>query len=670
MDLFSFFLWIPVLLLVAGALTFWQYHTLRRRYSDWMIPAALRTLAIFGLLLLLVNPKFEQEIRQLVKPNLFVLADNSESIKHLKQGTTLRNIRSKLLVHPQLNEKYTVRPVNFGYEISNDTTLSYTSEQTNIGYSLYSIDQLSLEKGPVVLLTDGNQTTGRPYQFQSTRLKIYPLIIGDTTQLDDLKITLVNHNNYVGAGKQFPVEVYVNYRGKKEVQPVLELYDKKGLLQQKTLNLGPESKSNSVTFKIASQEIGRQLFDLKLTHLEREETYLNNSYTFGVDVLDQKSEVAIYYSRPHPDIGMLKRSIESDEQKEVVLIPIDDFSRDTDRYATRILYQPDRNFNELIEHINKLSASYLIISGTGTDWQFLNSKFNWINKSSSGVEESANPVFNQNFDPFFVDDLPFDTWPPLKNQLGRTVTDNDVKVLFNQRIQGIETDEPLFLFRQDLDQRIGVLLGEGLWKWRLYHYSKQQNFESFDQFVMSVVRYLSLSGERSRVELIYDPVYYANEAVKIRVKKYNANLEPDLNADMYIQLDDQPLRIPLILNKDSYLVSLSDLSDGTHTFRISSDDGSVNERGSFKVIAYSLEKSVSSSNYADMLDLAKRESTQLYNEKNADQLIIELIDNEEYRIIEKFQTKNKSLIDWKWLLALIILSLSVEWGLRKYRGWI
>jgi len=27
-----------------------------------------------------------------------------------------------------------------------------------------------------------------------------------------------------------------------------------------------------------------------------------------------------------------------------------------------------------------------------------------------------------------------------------------------------------------------------------------------------------------------------------------------------------------------------------------------------------------------------------------------------------------SLIDWKWLLGLIVLSLGLEWSIRKYRG--
>ena len=161
---------------------------------------------------------------------------------------------------------------------------------------------------------------------------------------------------------------------------------------------------------------------------------MNNSYTFGVDVLDQKSEIAIYYAVPHPDIGMLKRSIESDEQKEVVLVPIEEFNREEDSYATRILFQPDQRFADLMGHINTLSASYLIISGINTDWDFLNSQLNWLNKSSSGVVEVANPVFNKEFSPFFVEELSFNDWPPLSNQLGRTIMGAGTDVLFHQGI--------------------------------------------------------------------------------------------------------------------------------------------------------------------------------------------------------------------------------------------
>jgi len=45
-----------------------------------------------------------------------------------------------------------------------------------------------------------------------------------------------------------------------------------------------------------------------------------------------------------------------------------------------------------------------------------------------------------------------------------------------------------------------------------------------------------------------------------------------------------------------------------------------------------------------------------------------LLENPSFRSVEKENIKMISLIDWKWLLGLIVLSLSLEWSIRKYRG--
>jgi hypothetical protein len=53
-----------------------------------------------------------------------------------------------------------------------------------------------------------------------------------------------------------------------------------------------------------------------------------------------------------------------------------------------------------------------------------------------------------------------------------------------------------------------------------------------------------------------------------------------------------------------------------------------------------------------------------------DQLIDQLVTNQNYTSIQKSEQKVVPLIDWKWLLALIALSLTIEWFIRKFNGLI
>jgi hypothetical protein len=49
-------------------------------------------------------------------------------------------------------------------------------------------------------------------------------------------------------------------------------------------------------------------------------------------------------------------------------------------------------------------------------------------------------------------------------------------------------------------------------------------------------------------------------------------------------------------------------------------------------------------------------------------LIKTLIENKDYKSIEKNISTKTPLIDWVWLLILIAVLLTTEWFIRKYNG--
>jgi hypothetical protein len=68
--------------------------------------------------------------------------------------------------------------------------------------------------------------------------------------------------------------------------------------------------------------------------------------------------------------------------------------------------------------------------------------------------------------------------------------------------------------------------------------------------------------------------------------------------------------------------------------------------------------------------LAENSEGSSYFATNTDSLIPQLIEDKRFAIIQKSTKKVVPLIDWKYLLALIALSLAGEWFLRKYNGLI
>ena len=51
-----------------------------------------------------------------------------------------------------------------------------------------------------------------------------------------------------------------------------------------------------------------------------------------------------------------------------------------------------------------------------------------------------------------------------------------------------------------------------------------------------------------------------------------------------------------------------------------------------------------------------------------DKLIDELLKKESFPAVQKEIVKKSPLIDWIWLLIILVISLTTEWFLRKYNG--
>ncbi len=193
--------------LAALALVFFQYFFKAKRKGNLaFILSVLRFFAYFGLLLLIINPKFSREEYAIQKTNLVVLADNSTSMATYK--SQVASILEKVNAAESISERFQVKSYRFGKELQQiDDSLSFKEKHTNISKALSSIkDVYHNTNTAVLLLTDGNQTIGADYGFQGKALKIpvYPVVIGDTTRYEDLRIDQINVNKYAFLKNKYP----------------------------------------------------------------------------------------------------------------------------------------------------------------------------------------------------------------------------------------------------------------------------------------------------------------------------------------------------------------------------------------------------------------------------------------------------------------------------------
>lgn len=657
--------------LAVGLFVYYQYYFKQKITKDLIVISILRFLAVFTIFILLINPKIEQKKIERYKPKLILGIDNSASISSDGSRLQMKELKKLFTSDKELNERFELLDFIFGSGVQVDSTLSFDDPRSDIYNAVEVLNSFSTENSaPIVMLTDGNQTYGRDYTFMSSKNPVFPMAVGDTLQRPDISISRINVNAYATLDNNFPVEIFINANISKGLKSRL-IVEKNGVeLFNKQLDFANEVKSTIVNFNLAADTIGMQLYTAKLIPLEGEIELTNNTKIFGIEILNEQTEIALIYKVLHPDLGMIKRSIETNRQRTVNLVQISDIEQRINDFSVYILYQPDGSFDKLFSYLEKNESNYFVISGTRTDWNFLNNAQTGFFKSASGLNESIFSVYQNDFNLFYVENIGFESFPPLRGDLGDIQFNTKYEVLISQQINKIKTGAPLLVaYTNNVYKRI-VLFGEGIWKWRSYSFEQYQSFEKFDHFFNSLIQYIHLAEVNKKMDLYYDPVYFQNEPIKIQAKNYDSNRNVKLDSKLILKLNDTLDAIPFYLKNSTYEVQIDNLEPGNYRFQVIDQDSKRKSSGRFAVLPFSMEQESQMVNIDGLRQLALESGGQLYYEDQFNDLKRGLLNNSEFRILEKERIKLISLIDWQWLLGLIVLSLSLEWLLRKYRGMI
>jgi len=126
----------------------------------------------------------------------------------------------------------------------------------------------------------------------------------------------------------------------------------------------------------------------------------------------------------------------------------------------------------------------------------------------------------------------------------------------------------------------------------------------------------------------------------------------------------------MILVTRLYQVDLSNFSAGDYDFTVTANNGEVSQTGHLKILNYNVEQQFLNANVTKLQQVATNSLGTPYFIANTDALVSDLLNDSRFAIIQKSSKKSVPLIDFKYLLALIALSLAIEWFLRKYNGLI
>lgn len=670
-------LFISLAAILALGIAFFQYlYKSGKTASKKYIFFGLRFFSVFLLLLLIINPKFTSTEILTERPGLILAVDNSASITHLEQEENLQAFIDQIKNNPEIRKGFDLTTLTFGRGIDQNDSLSFKESQTDINAALDEIKDIFRGKEhALILLTDGNQTLGREYKyFQSNEnLTIIPTVVGDTTQYPDVKLERLNVNRYAFLNNRFPVEAIVNYTGNQAVETSFEIRSGETVMYSETINFDAENTSKIIETTLPAGRLGVLSYKAVISPLESEKNTQNNQRKFAVEVVDERTNVLLLTSMVHPDLGVLKKAVEGNQQRNLDIKNLEEDNVNIKDYQLVILYQPNNAFRKVLEELKAEKISRLLITGTKTNWNFLNAAQDFFSKDFTSQHQEISAVINPNFGRFQFEDMGFGGLPPLEDYFGNLEVSGMDALLF-QEIEGVETRQPLLAIADNSDEKFGVLFGENIWRWRAAVFRENGSFEPFDDFLGKIIQNLSSRQQRERLSVDYESFYYGNETVRINAQFFDENYQFDPGGNLLISITHaetgEKTEAALRHQNNTYSIVLENLAEGAYSFELTEDTSGISRAGSFTVIASDVEARFSSANFEDLQTLAENNEQKVYFADQPDDLVSRLLQDEQFRPVQKSRQKKLPLIDWYYLLFLLVLLLAAEWFYRKYLGLI
>jgi hypothetical protein len=670
----STIIYLLVSVVIAGGLTYYQYfYKVKSKSKVNLLLAFLRFISIFGLLLLLINPIISRKTIETIKTPLPIVIDNSASVKDLKADKSAMEVFQKLSENAALADKFDVQTYQFDADFLPSDTIDFKGTQTNIDVVAKNLKNIYKNQNyPTVLISDGNQTSGEDYVFGfDPENKVYPIVVGDTTTYMDLRVAQLNVNRYAFHKNKFPVEIFLNYAGTKSINASFKISQGNVVLNQQTVAFSPSKRSATLNVLLPANKVGLQILKATISSKEQEKNTYNNTKNFAVEVIDQKTEVALISAIAHPDLGAIKRSIETNAQRKVTIIKPNQINALTN-YNVLILYQPNGEFKAVFDQNENAKINSWIITGNDTDYNFLNQNQSSFTFKMSGQKEDYLASFDNQFNLFALDNIGFEQFPPLENPFGTITANGNVNTLLTATIRNISINQPLLAFAENQGKRSAFLFGENIWKWRADIFVNKKSFSDFDIFLDKTIQYLASNNARKSLVVTHERFYNSGEGIEITAQYFNKNYELDEKARLTIAVTNtktkQVKNFDLLRTTNAFQANLDGLSAGNYTFKVKELNSNSVYSSSFEVLDFDIEKQFVNPDWNKLNQLANQTKGKAYLANQADALIKTLLADDSYKAIQKTIVKKSPLIDWIWLLVLIALSLSAEWFVRKYNG--
>ncbi len=702
--------WLLACLLAGGVYAVALYEPVLRRAvpGGWSRSlnyglAALRFLAVALLGLLLLNPLIRTVRTITEKPTVVLAIDNSESMVASGRPALDRTLTGLQTLQKQLADKgitVAVRTLDVARTdvdaTQNDVNqLTFTHRSTDLSALLSGIrsDYEGRNLTDVVLVSDGIVNQGIAPTTGQFPFAVHTIGIGDTIPRRDVQLRGVVANRIAYLGNLFPLQAEIVSNGFGGQSGTVVLRQNGRELGRQALRFGRNDTFDQLTFQATATQKGVQHFTLEVLPQLGESSTRNNRQDVYIDVIDGKEKILLLGLAPHPDLKALRSILAKNQNYEIDLRTL----TGTTPGSPEATLAPDKPYDLVILHqlpdlggvggetVRRLLARptdrspvpVLFVLGN----QSATGALNPINPVVSvvappnqfdKVSARFNPAFKQvNLDPTKLELL--SQLPPLSVPYGEYRLLPGSEVVLTQQVGTVPTDKPLLAFNLTGPRKAAVLVGEGLWQWRLEEYALTEKQEVVDELVQKVIQLISVKEDRRKLRVY--PIrneFIAGETIAFEAELYN---------DIYERLYDKPVKLDLTNERGvsrNYTFSptetnsrfeISRLPEGVYQYRATATPGTRPETatGQFVVRDLQLEALTTTADHGMLRQLASQTGGRFVQPANVTSLVQYLTSRREPDRLSSTEALDE-LINQRWLFFVVLLLAGAEWGLRKYFG--
>lgn len=667
----SFWAW-PVSILVGLLLSYLTYKKLVEKSRNWLIPATFRFMGIALLVWLLFSPTLLLKSVRLEKPVIQLYGDYSLSCRD-NVDSIIKYLDREIQI--KYGEKVSIRRLCFAEDltlINNWDSVRGTGqfELTRLDKVQTDLFESSEEVAASIIVSDGIVNKGQsPILQGKSKHSLIIVGVGDTSVYSDFSIESINANKEVYEGNSTQIEIDIKALQCAGKKAEIEIWnaDKKITSKFWTPKSNTDKEKISLSVKSSTNQLKLRAF---IKSKEIEETNMtNNSLIKLIDVIKRKKQVWIIYGKLNPDIKVLSNVINSSNRYAVKTISEDDVR---DILADICIFHGIQK-SQLIQDCNNREIPF---------WTFLNSPSSVVvaNRISGAkitkllrskwqsIIAGQNEAFNDYLTP---NESLLLSWGAIESPVLKASAIKE-NILLYQVWNDIKTEYPLF-FKSGSQKNQLWFLGENIWKWNLQHYKHNSNSQGFKDWVMNNINWLNLDAStRKGIKCnIGDGEWVRGRENIISIIEKDAAGRIRMDTKLKAEITDssgKKTEIPLVKNAQSYKTGYVPTNSGLHKINVRSD---LNPEGT--TVFWSVkEQSVENTNKVARFNLLRN----WVSHNNGDFIkatelkkIFVKLDQLKLESARSFEdSKQSSLNELGFILAILILCFSIEWFLRKWLG--